>query len=59
VGLSCIDVSEANPYTAVEDGVAVDYAVLIYSPVAAIWYLVITAFPTGIQTTLEKLFPQR
>jgi polar amino acid transport system permease protein len=27
--------------------------------VAAIWYLVMTAFATAIQTTLEKLFPQR
>lgn len=27
--------------------------------VAAVWYLVMTAFATGIQTTLEKLFPHR
>ena len=27
--------------------------------VAAVWYLVMTAFATAIQTTLEKLFPQR
>ncbi|MBZ6079314.1 amino acid ABC transporter permease [Microvirga puerhi] len=27
--------------------------------VAAIWYLVMTAFATALQTTLEKLFPQR
>jgi polar amino acid transport system permease protein len=27
--------------------------------VAAVWYLVMTAFATALQTTLEKLFPQR
>lgn len=27
--------------------------------VAAVWYLVMTAFATAIQTTLEKVFPQR
>jgi polar amino acid transport system permease protein len=27
--------------------------------VAAVWYLVMTAFATALQTTLKKLFPQR
>jgi polar amino acid transport system permease protein len=27
--------------------------------VAAVWYLVMTAFATALQTLLERMFPQR
>jgi polar amino acid transport system permease protein len=41
------------------DVYSANFRVVELLAVAAFWYLVLTAFATAIQTTLEKLFPQR
>jgi polar amino acid transport system permease protein len=41
------------------DVYAANFRVVELLAVAALWYLVMTAFATAIQTGLEKLYPHR